>query len=52
MLSTYLIPYMTFLVCLIGPLILLPLISRVMRGEVNDAEGFRAQRISLVVLFT
>ncbi len=50
--SPSMIPSLIFLVCLIGPLILLPLISRVMRGEVNNAEGFRAQRISLVVLFT
>jgi len=41
---------LTYLVCLVGPMVLLPLISRIMRGENSDAEGYRAQRISLLVL--
>lgn len=41
---------LTYVVCLLGPLILLPLISRIMRGERDDAEGYRIQKISLLVL--
>ena len=42
---------LTYLVCLFGPMVLLPLISRILRGERSDAGGYRAQRISLLVLF-
>lgn len=41
----------TFAVCLLGPLILLPIIARIMRGDRDNEEGHRIQKISLLVLF-